>query len=893
MLIRFRFSVRNIIMILTIAFGILWFLPMREVYAAGEPSGGGKQEAEHGIPVIYITVDESKGTIDAMNSDPEHKTSCTGTMDIVVPEGFRYTDRPDTELSGVTGLSMTIRGRGNSTWKYDKKPYKIKLDKKTPLLGFGSNKHWVLLANYSDPTLIRDRFTGWLGKEMGFTFTPQCVPVDVVMNGTYLGSYNLAEQVRVGDNRLELDELKEEDTDPGVITGGYLLQYGQQVPTDSPSAFTTNRDELLADHTPNFDPEDGGYTNEAQMTYIRSHIQKVEDALYNKNHNDKNGISVWDYMDLTSAADYWLIQQISMNGDAYVTGSTYLYKVRDKEGTIGKIYWGPLWDFDIAWGLIYPDEEENTDLEMFVVEDPWVAAMLYDPAFYEKLAADWPKLRETLNAATKEGGLLDRYYEETKASKEADQALWNSDEAERTYRETINAMKRWIDARVAWFDRHLTDLKTRIKRITWKIDGQEDSYSYYPETGRIFFRKLKKEGYIFLGWQKPDGTMLEEDENVYATADCVYTAVFFERSKATKANDIHFAQKQYWSDLDLGYDRLSFTLFPVDAQDKTVIWTSSDPGIAKISEEGNIEMLREGTVTITAELPTGKKKSVEFTIVRGAQAEPASVSITPADLKIKAGTYQGLTIDVYPHLAGIGSIMLESADPDIADVSNYGVVHAKKTGDTKILVTVFSSSGETEIHGECRVHVTDSQAEPSGGGNISPEPGDAVPGTGRWKKDKKGWWYDLGHGAYYRKCWQKIDGIWYYFKEDGYMASKEWCKGYWLDKNGAWTYQRKAFWRKDRKGWWYGNGKWYAKDQWQKIDGIWYFFDKNGYMVSGEWISGYWLDKSGAWTYQRRASWRKDSTGWWYGDGKWYAKDQWQKIDGIRYSFDKKGYLIK
>ena len=81
--------------------------------------------------------------------------------------------------------------------------------------------------------------------------------------------------------------------------------------------------------------------------------------------------------------------------------------------------------------------------------------------------------------------------------------------------------------------------------------------------------------------------------------------------------------------------------------------------------------------------------------------------------------------------------------------------------------------------------------------------------------------------------WQKIDGIWYYFNASGYMASNEWCKGYWLNKNGSWTYKPKASWKKDKTGWWFGCKGWYAKNQWQKIDGKWYYFDKKGYIVTG------------------------------------------------------------
>lgn len=73
----------------------------------------------------------------------------------------------------------------------------------------------------------------------------------------------------------------------------------------------------------------------------------------------------------------------------------------------------------------------------------------------------------------------------------------------------------------------------------------------------------------------------------------------------------------------------------------------------------------------------------------------------------------------------------------------------------------------------------------------------------------------------------------YNFKTSGEMAANEWCKGYWLNKDGSWTYKKKAIWHKDTIGWWFGCSGWYAKSQWQMIDSKWYYFDARGYIVTG------------------------------------------------------------
>lgn len=115
-----------------------------------------------------------------------------------------------------------------------------------------------------------------------------------------------------------------------------------------------------------------------------------------------------------------------------------------------------------------------------------------------------------------------------------------------------------------------------------------------------------------------------------------------------------------------------------------------------------------------------------------------------------------------------------------------------------------------------------------------------------WKSNASGWWVEDTAGWYPISQWQKINGEWYYFDSEGYMASEEWREGCWLNKNGAWQYKANGFWGKNNKGWWYEDTSgWYAVSCWQKIDGYWYFFDKDGYMSKNCYIDGWWIDSDG------------------------------------------------
>ena len=166
-------------------------------------------------------------------------------------------------------------------------------------------------------------------------------------------------------------------------------------------------------------------------------------------------------------------------------------------------------------------------------------------------------------------------------------------------------------------------------------------------------------------------------------------------------------------------------------------------------------------------------------------------------------------------------------------------------------------------------------------------------GIGKWRKSSKGWWYGDDRSWYAKNQWQKIDGKWYFFDKQGYMEANAYRQGYYFKANGVWDGKAKvAGWKKDSKGWWYSSGgKNYLKNCWEKIDGKWYYFKADGYMAQNEFVSGWWCDKNGVQNDPVKYSWHKTGRGWWYGvNGGWYAKNATYTIDGKSYTFDKIGY---
>ena len=158
-----------------------------------------------------------------------------------------------------------------------------------------------------------------------------------------------------------------------------------------------------------------------------------------------------------------------------------------------------------------------------------------------------------------------------------------------------------------------------------------------------------------------------------------------------------------------------------------------------------------------------------------------------------------------------------------------------------------------------------------------------------WLQDGNVWRYYNSNGVKVTG-WNKIDGAWYLFNSNGDML-KGWQKDgsawYYLGDNGS----MRTGWQKIGSAWYYFGDSGVMRIGWQLIGGVYYFFKSNGSMAANEYCDGYWLDANGAWTYKYKASWKHDAKGWWYGDDSgWYAKNRTLKIDGKNYNFNSSGY---
>lgn len=667
------------------------------------------------VPVMYINIDESEGTVEAMNSSDDHSVECYGSVDLVVPDEFNddstFRDEYGTQKS-LYGLDLEyIRGRGNSTWSADKKPYKVKFDKAQDLFGFGKNKHWTLIANRYDNSLVRNRMTYWLGQQLGMEYTPQCVPVEVVMNGEFYGSYLLCEQIRVGTGRVTIDDLDDVKdapavTDPLIQTGGYLLSMDYN--EDEYRHFKTKKEMELYIESPD---DNVKYFSE----YIKSYTQKVENAIYGDGFRDEGGHPYTDYLDMDSAVDYWWIQEFSANGDAFGSGSTYLYKKRDGENDPGKLYWGPLWDFDyVAWGDLHYDDDSASD-GLDNTNTPWFDMMKTDPVFIEKVKARWSEkggLKENLNEITKKDGLLDKYLAQMETSYIYDHEKWGAYDSKYTeYKDEIEQLRSWIISRTNLVEEALKELKIEDHKVRFEIDGetvkeitvrgflQEESFPEVPE----------KEGQVFTAWAD------KETEEIYGIgtlveSDLTLVAQYINESDIVHPQDIFFEKYDAYVNIDElgGFDNDYLYFFqdhrvmPEDAVDTDITWTSSDENVAAVDEEGAVKVFRKGEATITATLSNGVTKSYKLHVVEDDDFKANSgVQLDRTSLTLKPGEYDQIIATAVDAPAYEFEVVWASANEEVATVDDIGVVRAVAPGTADILA-IDLLSRETK---KCKVTV--------------------------------------------------------------------------------------------------------------------------------------------------------------------------------------------
>jgi len=386
------------------------------------------------LPVMFINIDG-------------------GTSDIT-KETYLWADWwiDDLGLEGYESIGseedphrLQIKGRGNITWRaYDKKPYRIKFEQKEKPLGMKKNRHFCLMAHADDwAGFTRDAVGFELSRRIGLAWTPTEKPVEVVLNGQYLGLYFLAEKIRVGKNRVDITEQADNEAEAENITGGWLLEF----------------DNMADDNTLSFYENDTAFTNvtyhspeqlsSEQRQYLSALINTTDSLIYLK---DKSSRAWEQYIDLDSLACYYIVNEIMDVLDAF-NGSCYIHKER---GNNTKLIFGPVWDFGFGFYRAYVAYYWGGDTTMRFFYDQditgnhWIKEIVKFPHFQSRVSRHWKKFYVDLDKFVDE--FMDEYTQRIAKAGEADYQRWPLYNGEGIIDRYEKIVKPYLHKRIAWLN---------------------------------------------------------------------------------------------------------------------------------------------------------------------------------------------------------------------------------------------------------------------------------------------------------------------------------------------------------------------------------------------------------------------------------------------------------
>ncbi len=388
------------------------------------------------VAIIAANAATFSGTIPIMYIYTSNGTAIT-SKDTYIDANFYI----DPKSSGYTAtgsasstIAMKIRGRGNTSWtNYDKKPYRFKLTVGIKLLDMPKSKNYCLLA-YADDDLafIRNAMGFKLSKCLNLSYSPRYRPVEVMLNGSYIGLYFLTESVRVDKDRVAITKQNDNETDNSLITGGWLLEM-DNADDEAQVRITEGNGNIMR-----FTYKDPEELSSAQNDYLTNQLKSMNNAIY---ATDKSSTTWENYINMDTLARFYIVQEIMDNTEAF-HGSTYLYKQR---GTANIWSFGPVWDFANAY--------RRTEQQFIYKNSPytqhWIAEIAKFPRFQAKVKELWKEFYTTQYPTL--STYIDTYVSEISSAISSDYQRWPSYGTSNSATKKAE-FKQLLDARIQWLN---------------------------------------------------------------------------------------------------------------------------------------------------------------------------------------------------------------------------------------------------------------------------------------------------------------------------------------------------------------------------------------------------------------------------------------------------------
>ncbi|MBR3163394.1 MAG: CotH kinase family protein [Clostridia bacterium] len=353
----------------------------------------------------------------------------------------------DNNKNNIT-QEIELKGRGNSSWKMPKRSYQIKLNNKENLLGIGKSKEkkWILIANFQDPTLLKNKVINDLCVNSGLSTCPNSSFADLYVDGEYLGNYLVSDKIEIKDNRISLKD------DKGVIIEKDNAYYYEE-----DYYFRSNRGDYYTVKEA-FADGDEAATIEA-MNSFKNSLNEFEKELYSSNPSWEKISSM---IDVESFAKYYLINEFAENTDSYFSSCFYY-----KDGDNDVIHMGPTWDYDAAFGYskgIDKGESPTIDYTLNYKNQSHMAYLYNFPQFAKIVDNIYSNNIKALLENTN----INEMSKQIQNSAKMNAIVWSD---ENTYLNLVNKLSTFIENRKSYFNKRYfnknIEYSSHIQGIGW------------------------------------------------------------------------------------------------------------------------------------------------------------------------------------------------------------------------------------------------------------------------------------------------------------------------------------------------------------------------------------------------------------------------------------------
>ena len=335
-------------------------------------------------------------------------------------------------------LELTVRGRGNSSFKMPKYGMKLEFEDKVSLFGMPKSKDWALVANFGDKTHLRNYMMMRLSEWLGATYTPKMQFVELYLNRNYMGLYLLTETVKVAKNRVNIEK---NDTT-------FLVEKEDIKKYDPPYVITDDFQYIYHIKSPK-EP------SEESLQLLSDHLNSFENFLTHQYRYSRDEILKW--IDLDDYLLFYWVQEYSKNEDGNYARSVFFTWTKGEP-----IHFGPLWDFDLAFGNASRERNQNPEdwyirayrLNRYIMNNSLVdsAASAYwrmhRDTFYE-LIDSIPVYRSIIERA------VENEYRRWPVMQNTEN--WALKDPYDSYDEAVEMMVDWMKKRYQWIDKEINN----------------------------------------------------------------------------------------------------------------------------------------------------------------------------------------------------------------------------------------------------------------------------------------------------------------------------------------------------------------------------------------------------------------------------------------------------